>query len=207
MQREVHRISFSKLAQASIPTENANFKLIDRKVISNREDYWRVTGFTLVLMAKLLNSQGGYSSILGTNHREPSQPHDLLELFNPFLDKSIGLYCTKNGGVTFSLRDEFPEGRKKQRGHPKIETTGSKFGDAKLISNFLKQFSKEAQSDVQVDGPTDEESYVVMMAPQAATLGKIGENGEIIGVVFTPVKSKDNRTVHGKVQLLFRGKP
>lgn len=214
MHKEISIASFSKLGTASISTENANTRLIDESILRNHKKYWGVTGFTVALMSKLIDSKGGHSTILGDSHKDLHKPHDLLELLNPFLDKVLGLYCTEKGEVAFSLREEFPisdsteddKFKKKRRGHPKTKTTGSMVGDAELVSEFLKQFSKKSQSDVQIDGPTDDEPYVVMMAPEAATLGKIGENGEIIGVVFTPVKSKNNRTVHGKVQLLFREK-
>ena len=192
---------------ASMPSEGVGIGLLDKSILEQQMDYWTNTGFTLGLMYKLFNTEQRLGKILGQPHKDRTPPNDLLELWDPILINYIGLYCFSNGGVTFALCDEYSITSGKRGGYPKVPSTGSKLGDAQLIAKSLSNFAFHVESNVQIDGPTEEEPYVVMTRPQVTSIGDCGENEEILGVVFSPTASKKHSTVHGKMQLLVREKP
>ena len=92
----------------------------------------------------------------------------MLCAFSPFISTSLGIYVKEDGSTSFSLRDEYGRAISAKYEAPKVPSTNTKLGDAMLVAKFLKSFKDNARSQVKIDGPTEEEPYVVMTTPDVA---------------------------------------
>lgn len=193
---------------ASLSYKDIGIGTLDSSLLERHKDYWTQTAFTFGLMLNLFNTkQRMLGVIIGNPHTDRNAPNDLLEFWTPGSTNTIGLYCFKSGKVTFALRDDLSSESGKRKGCPKVSSTGSKRDDARLVADSLKKFAKNIRSDVQINGPTDDEPYVVMTRPQAISIGDYESNEEIIGVVFSPTAPDKHSSIHGRMQLLVRERP
>lgn len=211
LQEGQQTIPFNKVVNPNINWGKINHRLLDQDFLTARRgDFWAKSSAPLLLFSSVIDSQGGYSKILGYSHVDRRnhlrKPDDLLEIYNPFLNQALGLYVTRDGNTTFALRDERAKATSHHYEAPKVPSTNTKLGDAELMATFLKRFINQSESNAQVDGPTDEEPYVVMTTPHVTKIGDYGNGKEIIGLIFRPRVQGNNRAVHGDAQLLVRDK-
>jgi len=132
------------------------------------------------------------------------------------LGSYVTVYSDKDGYATFSVvNDSKPRDNDGQRiprsfRRPKVSSTLNFHEDAKIVGRNLKNYllaRKLALSpDTVVEGPTDDEPFVVVRKRNgmyAATYEQ--ENGgvyEVQGMVFEPTINIYNMSVHGSVSLL-----
>ncbi|MEK7079050.1 MAG: hypothetical protein AAB929_03180 [Patescibacteria group bacterium] len=203
----IQTIPLQKMRLASIAlSSETSAHLFDNDIHLHKDQYWKRTFAPLTLMLKLFNSNSGYSKIEGNSHKARQAKDDMLCAFSPFISTSLGIYVKEDGSTSFSLRDEYGRAISAKYEAPKVPSTNTKLGDAMLVAKFLKSFKDNARSQVKIDGPTEEEPYVVMTTPDVAKIGDYGKGQEIIGLIFRPKVQGNNRAVHGDVQLLVRDK-
>lgn len=135
--------------------------------------------------------------------KEGQKRHDLIEFTNPFFPAGVAIFGSEKGIFTYTITDHSQDKAQSRNMKRYLKSRGKQLVDANITaSTLMKLKENHAIENVSIDGPTDEEQFVVLTRPNCEAIAE-NDKIEVFGLQFVPTQGEN---VGGKVVLLTRKK-
>ncbi len=191
---------------APVFVNNRSVDIVSRKQM---EKFHPATVQFIQLILSLIGENNCQTPVVLTyphskRRKKQKAPSDMVELSIPTSKHNIVIYGNEKGNFFFSIIDNSSQNNKARNRKTKVQSTKEKLSDAEITKQvFTETFKTIGCHNVSVDGPTDNEPFVVTTRSHSPSIAKSVE-GDVLGLVFKQIADPDTRIVHGKVQFLVR---
>lgn len=193
---------------APVFVNNRSVDITSRKQM---EKFHPATAQFLQLFLSLIGENNCQTPVVLTyphskRRKKQKAPSDMVELSIPTSKHNIVIYGNESGNFYFSIIDNSNKANGTHDKKIKVSSTKEKLSDAMITKQVFKDtFEAIGCHSVSVDGPSDNEPFVVMTRFRSPSIAQSVE-GDVLGLVFKQIADPDTRIVHGKVQFLVRKK-